>query len=465
MRTQPVLFTLMVLFSAVALVVAALPGVAQDQQPGPAPLALVIEVDGPIGPATTRLVETGLAEARDRAAEVVVLRLNTPGGLASSMRDVVTEILASPIPVVGWVAPSGGHAASAGTFILYGTHVAAMAPGTNIGAASPVQIGGRGGFPGTPDEDDDKGSPRPDASEAKAMSDAVAFIRSLADLHGRNAEWAEAAVRDAVSIGATEALELGVIEVIANDLDTLLAAVDGREINAGRVQRSLNTAGATVDTFDPGALTGMLTWLANPNVALILMMIGIYGLIFEFMNPGTIGSGVIGAICLLLGLYALNQLPLNYTGLALMGLGIALMIAEAFTPTFGILGLGGAVAFLLGGAMLMDTGSPHFQMSWPVLIGATAVTGGFALLVVRVAWRAHRRRVHSGRDDLVGSDAVVLSWQGREGYVWAHGERWHARSPADVTLERDETVRITALHGLILDVEPPSAARPNPNGD
>lgn len=410
---------------------------------------LLAAVEGPIGPAATRHIENVLAEAREQRAEAVILRLNTPGGLVTSTRDIVSSILASPVPVVGWVAPSGSHAASAGTFILYATHIAAMAPGTNIGAASPVSIGG-GGLPGGEDEKD--GEKKPSTMENKAMNDAVSFIRSLAEVHGRNVEWAEKAVREAATLTATQALDLKVIDIVAADTGALLTALDGRTVTTGNVNRTLETAGRALETVEPDTLTKVLAVLANPNLALILMMVGVYGLLFEFASPGIVGPGVVGAICLILGLYALNQLPLNTAGLVLLLLGIVLMIAEAFTPTFGVLGIGGAVAFLIGGGMLIDTDVPEFQISWSVLIGATVVTGGFALLVLGHAWRVHKKPVHTGRDDMVGHAAKVLDWSGTNGHVWLHGERWKAR--ADSPLVPGGTARVIALDGLILTVEP-----------
>lgn len=411
---------------------------------------LLAAVEGPIGPAATRHIDAVLAEARERRAEAVILRLNTPGGLVTSTRDIVSSILASPVPVVGWVAPSGGHAASAGTFILYATHIAAMAPGTNIGAASPVSIGGGGGLPGGERENDTetKGS----TLENKVMNDAVSFIRSLAELHGRNVDWAEKAVREAATLTAIQALDLKVIDIVASDQGALLAALDGRTVSSGNAERTLATADRSIEIIEPDTLTKVLAVLANPNLALILMLVGVYGLIFEFASPGTIGPGVIGAICLILGLYALNQLPLNTAGLALLLLGIVLMIAEAFTPTFGILGIGGVVAFLIGGGMLIDTDVPEFQLSWSVLIGAATVTGGFALLVLGHAWRVHHRPVHTGLDDMIGHPAKVLDWSGASGHVWLHGERWLARS--DSPLAPGAKARVIALDGLTLTVEP-----------
>lgn len=413
-------------------------GAPGSSGPVPSGPVVVAAIEGAIGPAATRHVEQALAHAAERRAEAVVLRLNTPGGLLTSTRDITAAILASPIPVVGWVAPSGAHAASAGTFILYATHVAAMAPGTNIGAASPVGLGGSG------DEEASK------TLENKATNDAVAFIRSLAEVHGRNADWAEKAVREAATLTAPNALRDGVVDIVAADLDGLLGALDGRRVGSGKVDRTVSTAGAPVETFEPDTLTRLLSLLADPNVALVLMMVGVYGLIFEFANPGGIGPGIVGAICLILGLYALNQLPLNAAGLVLLLLGLGLMIAEAFTPTLGVLGVGGAIAFVIGGGMLMDTDAPQFQVSWPLLIAAAGLSLAFALFLLGAVWRAHRNPVRAGREDLIGASAEVLDWTDGSGHVRLHGERWRANS--DTPLAPGAIVRVRTVEGLTVTV-------------
>ncbi|MEE8294985.1 MAG: nodulation protein NfeD, partial [Sphingomonadales bacterium] len=299
---------------------------SQGQEENTRGLALVAAIEGPIGPATVRYIENAIEEARLRDAEVIILRLNTPGGLVMSTREIITSILDSPVPVIGYVSPSGAHAASAGTFIMYATNVAAMAPGTNLGAATPVAIGAPSpGGPG-PEEngeetEEDESQPAPTnatALDRKSMNDAVAWIRSLAEMRGRNADWAEAAVREAASLSAEAALEEKVIEIIAVDIAALLSAIDGLEVTVGRNTRALDTKGLALVEFEAGTLTKILAIISNPNVALILMMIGIYGVFFEFANPGSIGPGVIGAISLILALYALNQLPLNTAGIILI---------------------------------------------------------------------------------------------------------------------------------------------------
>ncbi|PKQ07474.1 MAG: serine protease, partial [Alphaproteobacteria bacterium HGW-Alphaproteobacteria-11] len=426
------------------------------------PLAMLTVIEGAIGPATAKQVADAVETAEDARADVLILRIDTPGGLVTSTREIISSILESQVPVAGYVAPAGGHAASAGTYIIYATAIAAMAPGTNIGAATPVTIGG--GMPGLPapedaapkkedgaeDEAPARASQRSneDAMAAKATNDAVAHIRSLAEMHGRNADWAEKAVREGASLSARAAVEEGVVEFIAADMGELLRQMHGREVATAAGKRVLNTEGASIVEIEPGAMTKLLAILSNPNVAFILMLIGIYGLIFEFSNPGTIGPGVIGAICLLLGLYALNQLPLDYAGLALILLGLALMIAEAFSPSFGVLGLGGVVAFVLGGAMLIDSDQPEFQLSWGTIGGTAAVSVVTLVLIIGYAWRAQRMPVATGSEELTGMEAQVIDWADGQGHVWVHSERWRARGPHQ--LAPGEKVRIEKLDGLTL---------------
>jgi len=428
------------------------------------PLAMVTVIAGAIGPATAKQVADAVETAEDARADVLILKIDTPGGLVTSTREIISSILESQVPVAGYVAPAGGHAASAGTYIIYATAIAAMAPGTNIGAATPVTIGGMPGLPSPEDaaprkdsgEDgaEDEASARSsqpsneDAMAAKATNDAVAHIRSLAEMHGRNADWAEKAVREGASLSARAAVEEGVVEFIAADMGELLRQMHGREVATAAGKRVLNTEGAMTEHIEPGAMTRLLAILSNPNVAFILMLIGIYGLIFEFSNPGTIGPGVIGAICLLLGLYALNQLPLDYAGLALILLGLALMVTEAFTPTFGVLGLGGVVAFVLGSAMLIDSDQPEFQLSWSVIAGTAAVSVLTLAALLGYAWRAQTRPVATGSEELAGMEAEVIDWADGKGHVWVHSERWRARGPHQ--LAPGEKIRIEKLDGLTL---------------
>lgn len=433
---QNVQAALLAAAAAVALLVSPLAAPAGENH---SKLALTISVDGAIGPATARYVRDALTKASERRAEVVVLRMNTPGGLSTSMREIITDVLASRVPVVGYVAPSGAHAASAGTYILYATHIAAMAPGTNLGAATPVQIGGP--LPGLPDatpeksdkeksdkskKDGSEQKPK-DAMTAKATNDAVALIRSLAELRGRNADWAEKAVREAASLSAKAALQENVIDLIARDTAELLRQIDGRVVEvAGGDTRHLVTKDAAREAIDPGWISRFLRVITDPNIAFILMLVGIYGLIFEFSSPGAVAPGVIGTICLLLGLYALNMLPVNYAGLGLILLGITLLVIEVFNPTV-VIGLGGTTAFVLGAVMLFEIEEPGFRLSWPVIGVAATIFIGLILVVLGSLRRARKGPVRLGAQAMRGLSAEILDWSESEGHVFIQGERWQAR--------------------------------------
>ncbi|KYK49116.1 serine protease [Bradyrhizobium liaoningense] len=433
--------------TVVALICCLLPSSAEESSR----VAVVVTIDGAIGPASASYVREALAKASERRAEVVLLRMNTPGGLNSSMREIIADVLASPVPVVGYVAPSGAHAASAGTYILYATHIAVMAPGTNIGAATPVQIGGPlPGLPsGTPDKDgkDKKDEPK-DAMRAKATNDAVAFIRSLAELRNRNADWAEKAVREAATLTANGALQAHAIDLVARDQAELLRQLDGRvvEVAGGRTQR-LATKDAVVEAIEPGWISRFLAVITNPNVAFILLMVGIYGLIFEFVSPGAVAPGVVGTICLLTGLYALNLLPINYAGLALMLVGLVLLTVEAFNPTV-VVGFGGIIAFVLGAMMLFRSEAPGYQVSWWVIGATAAVFSGFALIVLGSLRRVRKAPALVGAQAMRGLPAEILDWNGNEGHVFAHGERWQARGAE--TFRPGEIVEVANIIDLTL---------------
>lgn len=436
------------------IVAAALVGVAcmgltaraEDLNSGPKRLAEEISITGAIGPATAKYVKSSLALAAQRRAEIVILRLDTPGGLASSMREIIADVLASPVPIVGFVAPAGAHAASAGTYILYATHIAAMAPGTNLGAATPVQISA----PSTPaTEKGGDGDKSKDAMTAKVTNDAVAFIRSLAELRHRNADWAEQAVREAASLSAQAALDKGVIDIVARDEADLLARIDGRELEIAGTRRRLATHDVSTEALEPGWFNRLLSVVTDPNIALILVIVGLYGLVFEFSSPGAIAPGVVGGISLVLGLYALNMLPVDYTGLVLMLLGIGFLIAEAFTPTV-VLGVGGLIAFLLGATMLIDTDAPEFRLSWTVIGSLAAVCVGLFTLTLGYVWRMRHQPVRTGAPSMLGQPAQVLDWAGEEGHVLAFGERWQARAAR--TLAPGDRVEVTGVDGLTLVV-------------
>ncbi|GAB2711470.1 nodulation protein NfeD [Halomonas garicola] len=437
--------------------------------------ALVMTIDGAIGPAIGDYFQRGLDIAAEDDAELVVVQLDTPGGLDASMRAMISAMLASEVPVVFHVAPSGARAASAGTYLLYASHVAAMAPATHLGSATPVQLGG-GGLPGlgepeTPDngEDEDtsegeapaEGSDEAEpekrrgetAMERKVLEDAVAYIRSLAERHDRNADWAEEAVREAVSLGARQALEQNVIDVVAGDIEALLAQIDGQEVVMAEGTQTLATADLTLERFDPDWRTELLAVITNPNVAYLLMIIGFYGLVFELMSPGALVPGTIGAVSLLLALFAFQVLPINYAGLGLILLGLGLIVGEALMPSFGILGIGGIVAFVMGSVMLMDAES--LRISLPIIGGIALLAAGLMLWVVTRFLALRRHPPRTGQDELVGCRARVEAAFSGSGHVRLKGERWKARSAGP--LSRDQAVRVTAVDGLVLEVEPLAA--------
>ncbi|MPZ45533.1 MAG: nodulation protein NfeD [Betaproteobacteria bacterium] len=446
---------------------------------------VVLEIQGAIGPASADYLERSLASAVEREASLIVIEIDTPGGLDTSMRHMIKNILASPIPVAMYVAPSGARAASAGVYMLYASHIAAMAPGTNLGAATPVEIGmtprpsqpadeprkgdgkadeSDGKDSGKADESNAKGSrkaiPRnEDSMRAKQVNDAAAYLRGLAQMRGRNAEWAERAVRESVSLSAEEAVREDVVDLMARDRTELIAQLDGRSVSVAGTERTLQTKDAAVVELKSDWRTRLLAIITNPTVAMILMLIGVYGILFEFYSPGFVAPGVIGAISLLTGLLALHLLPIDYAGLALMLLGIGFMVAEAFLPSFGILGIGGVVAFVFGGILLIDTDAPGFGLPIAAVIGAAA--GSFAIIAAigMLAARARTRPVVSGREHMLGAIGVVLDTGTAQTFARVQGEMWQVQSSAP--LAAGERVRVTDIDGLTLTVVPdqPGARR------
>ena len=416
--------------------------------------AVLLDIKGAIGPAVSDYVIRGLKKAEQDKVGVVILRIDTPGGLDASMRDIIRNILASSVPVVSYVAPDGARAASAGTYILYASHVAAMAPVTNLGAATPVRVGGLPGMPDVPakpkeNDPPEKKSPPTDTMERKMVNDAVAYIKSLADRHGRNAQWAEQAVREAVSLTAKEALEIGVIDVVAGNLADLLQQLDGKEVLMESGKMTLSTENLVIEHLEPDWRSRLLAIITDPNIAYIFMLLGFYGLIFELSNPGYILPGVVGGICLLIALYSFQLLPINYAGLALMTLGMIFMIAEAFVPSFGALGIGGVIAFVFGSVILMN--DEGLRISLPLIGGTALVSISFFLWVMGGLYAISRKKVVTGAEEMIGSTGEAMADFEGEGRVWIHSESWRAVSPKAV--KKGQRVQVVEKNGLLLKVE------------
>lgn len=451
-KIQRVLTLLFVLLGAFGV------AAQEPQNAGPSErVAIVVETRDAIGPATGAFFLRALETAQQRGAKVVVFQLDTPGGLDSAMRDMIRGILASPIPVVTFVAPSGARAASAGTYLLYASHIAAMTHATNLGAATPVQIGGAPAPAPQPGDNRESDAPLQseepaNASERKAINDSVAYIRGLAELRGRNAEWAEAAVRTAASLSATAALEQNVIDVIANDIPDLLRQIDGRMVQVGDQQMRLDTSELTLERQEMDWRTRFLAVITNPNVAYMLMLAGIYGLLLEGYNPGAILPGVVGAISLLLALYAFQVLSVNYAGLALIVLGLALIVAEAFSPSFGVLGMGGVAAFVVGSVILMDTNVPGFHVARSLLVGVALAGAALVFLTAWIFGRSRRRPVVTGQEQMLTEMGRAVEDFDESGFVQIRGEIW--RAITDTPIRKDQPVRVVQVDGLTLHVTP-----------
>jgi len=429
------------------------PGIGQQQaSSGP---VLVFDVKGVIGFTSADYLKRSVQRAEAENASLIIMRIDTPGGLVSSTREMIQTILASPIPIVGYVAPSGARAASAGTYLMYASHLAAMAPATHLGAATPIQMSAPGTTPPTePSKNDKKDDGQAGAAERKLMNDAVAYLRGLAELRNRNADWAEKAVREGATLTSTQALQENVIEILAPNLRELLDAADGRTVTTSAGTVTLATRDKRIVQVDPTWHMQVLQVIADPNVAFILLLIGIYGIIFELLNPGAVFPGVIGGISLVLALTALTVLPTNLGGVALLLLGIGLLAGEAFSPGFGVMGIGGIVAFILGGLFLFDPDQVdiEFTVSMPLVIGAAIASAGILAGVLGMAMRSRQRVVRTGAEQLIGSSGEVVQWAGHTGRVRVHGEIWAARSGS--MLSEGDAVLVTDREGLTLIVKP-----------
>jgi membrane-bound serine protease (ClpP class) len=447
MRRLPAATVLLAMLSVLAAATFAAPASAAKR-------AVVLDVNGVIGPAMADYIVRELNDATPNDTGIVILRMNTPGGLDTSMRQIVSAILASPVPVATFVAPSGARAASAGTYITYASAIAAMAPGTNIGAATPVQLGGSilpGGSPDQKPQGKGGGGQSEDTETRKIINDAVAYIQSLAAINKHNADWAADAVRNAVSVPAAEALSLHVIDVIATDVPDLLRQIDGKTVTVNGKPQTLSTAGLSIANDPPDWRTELFGLITNPDVAFILMLIGIYGLILEFFNPGAVAPGLIGAISLLVALYALAFIPINYAGAALVIVGIGLMLAEIHIGAFGALGVGGIAAFVIGALMMFPARGAGFTLSGAVIIGAAIASAALILLALAALLRARAHPVVTGSEALIGAQGEAVSWDGDEGRVRVAGEIWRAR--ADAPLKAGAAIKVVQRDGLILRVQ------------
>ncbi len=428
---------------------------------------VVLNIKGAIGVATADYVLSGIEHAETSNADLIIIEMDTPGGLMSPMRDIVQAILGSSIPVVTYVTPAGARADSAGTYILLASHIAAMTPTTHLGAATPVALGGDDAFPKDSsdeesDDDEDTAPPSGPAMERKALNDAIAYIRSLAERYDRNADWAEKAVRDAATLTAREALEQNVIDFVAENRAELLRVIDGVEVEVNSETVTIATDNVVIEEYEPGWRIKILSAIASPEIVLLLGLIGLYGLMYEGWNPGAIVPGVVGVICLLLAAYGLQVLPVNYAGLALIIVGLALMTAEAFAPSFGALGLGGIAAFVFGAIMMFDSDIPGFGISIAFVVTIAAVFALLFIWLISYLLKLRKRGAVSGKDSIVGGIGTAMRAFSGEGKVWLEGEAWAARS--SVAIEKDQDVVVRALDGLTLEIEPVVEQNANDEG-
>ncbi len=455
-----------------ALLLAGLVGAPQalEGDAGTAPLVWVVDFDGPLGPAQGDLITRSIDGAAAAGASAIVIRMDTPGGLDKTMRELIKKILAAPVPVITYVAPSGARAASAGTYISYASHVAAMAPATNIGSSTPVSLAPQPGIPEPPgrrpgESGEDAGeagpddpAPKPsmgtDAMARKVINDAVAYLQGLAELRGRNLEWAEETVREGANLRASEALEKNVIDLVSPNLQALLEAIDGREVQLATGPGTLETAGARLHEVQTDWKHDLLEIITDPAIAYGLLIFGVYGLILEFYSPGMVFPSVVGIICILLGAYGLQMLPVNYAGLALIVVGIGMMVVELFTPTMGVLGVAGLAAFVFGSLILMDTQAPGYALPLSLIAAFALATGGLVVLALGAAVRARGEPAHSGVEAMVGGAARALEDFAGSGRVHAFGEDWQARTERPVA--RGEALKVEAVDGLVLIVAPVS---------
>lgn len=439
----------MLILIALGMVLPAMDEVlAQDARPR----VDIVELDGTITPVMARYVGQAIERAEEDGAEAVVLRMDTPGGLSSAMDDIIRDILESEVPVVVYTAPRGARAASAGVYISYAAHIAAMAPGTNIGSASPVSLGG--------ENDPD------DTMTKKVTNDAVARIVNLANQRGRNAEWAEQAVRDAANITADEAVNLGVVDLLADDVPTLLDKIDGRTVQLESGSVTLNTAGAVTEDVEMGWADQLLQLLVDPTVAYLLLSLGSIGIFLEISNPGAVVPGVVGVLALLLGLFGLGTLPVNWTGVLLMGFGIVLLIIDVFVPSLGILTIGGLTSFVIGSYLLFgDSAPPGYEISPVVIWTVTGCLVIFFVLIGSAVMRTQFRKPATGRRGLIGEQGTVRRALDPEGMVYVHGELWKARSQDGAHLPIGTAVMITAINGLVATVRPVNAIQPGLDAD